>query len=155
MKSIEYKSLQELDKTELLAILNKSKVRQHLVSHDEFDLASLEEWLAGKVAVDASTGCRVKGIVVDGCVAGWCGIQFENEAYELAVVLDEAYWGIGTAVFRELLEWVSEFGHSHVVLHLFNTRPEYRFLWKMASRVYQSTIFGQQYTSYQIKVPNA
>ena len=49
----------------------------------------------------------------------------------------------------------SELGHSEVVLHLFNTRPEYRFLTKMAGRVYESTIFGQKYTSYELRVPGA
>ncbi|GGB02995.1 GNAT family N-acetyltransferase [Agarivorans gilvus] len=155
MNNIEYVSLQDLDKNELQKILNKGKVREHLVSHDEFDQASLEDWIAGKVKVDSSKGCKVKGIKVNGSVAGWCGIQFEDEAYELAVVLDEEYWGIGIRVFKEALGWASELGHSHVVLHLFNTRPEYRFLRKMASRVYESTIFGQKYTSYEIKVPYA
>ena len=155
MNNIEYVSLQDLDKKELLRILNKSKVREHLVSHDEFNQATLEEWVSGKVQVDSSKGCKVKGIKVNGSVAGWCGIQFENNAYELAIVLDEKYWGIGTGVFKEVLGWASKLGHGHVVLHLFNTRPVYKFLSKMASRVYESTMFGQKYTSYEIKVPSA
>jgi len=152
MTNIEYKKLPDLDKKELLQILNKEKIRQHLVSHNKFDQTSLEKWISDKVKVDSSKGCKVKGITVNGSVAGWCGIQFENNAYELAVVLDNEYWGIGIGVFKEVLSWASELGHSHVVLHLFNTRPEYKFLRKMASRVYESTLFGQKYTSYEIKV---
>ncbi len=155
MNHIEYKSLQDLDRSELLRILNKEKVREHLVSHDEFDEASLEEWVGGKVEMDKVKGCKVKGIIVNGSVADWRGIQYENKSYELAIVLDEDFWGIGIGVFKEVMAWAYELGHSHVVLHLFNTRPEYKFLRKMASRVYESRMFGQKYTSYELKVPCA
>ena len=154
MKKLEYKSLQDLDQMELLNILNKERVREHLVSHNKFDQASLKEWVLSKMKVDSSTGCKVKGITVNDSVAGWCGIQFENEAYELAIVLDEEYWGMGKEVFKEVLKWAFEFGHRHVVLHLLASRPKYKFLKKMASRVYKSTIFGQEYTSYELEVYN-
>lgn len=155
MKEIEYTSLKDLNQHELLSILNTDKIREHLVAHDRFNEESLAHWISGKMKVDATKGCKVRGIRLDGTVAGWCGIQFENESYELAIVLGEEFWGIGTIVFKDMMVWASEFGHSHVVLHLFNTRPEYRFLKKMASRVYESTIFGQSYTSYELRVTYA
>lgn len=155
MKNIEYVDLHNLNRTETLNILNRKKVRDHLVAHEEFDGTLLDEWIKGKVEVNQTYGCKVKGIKVDGATAGWCGIQFENGSYELAIVLDPKYWGVGSGVFQDLLRWASELGHSEVVLHLFNTRPEYRFLRKMADRVYESTIFGQKYTSYELKVPVA
>ena len=155
MENIEYVDFQGLNRLELLDILNHEKVREHLVSHDKFDKVTLEEWVNGKVSVNLTGGCKVKGIKVDGAIAGWCGIQFENGSYELAIVLDPMYWGIGVAVFKEVMKWASELGHSELVLHLFNTRPEYRFLKKMASRVYESTMFGQKYTSYLLRVPSA
>lgn len=155
MNKVEYISLQDLDQRALLNVLNKEKIREHLVLHDKFNEASLKEWVSSKVSVDSTKGCKVRGIQVDGAVAGWCGIQFENEAYEIAIILDEEYWGIGVAVFKDVMVWASELGHSHVVLHLLNTRPEYKFLRKMASRVYDSTMFGQKYKSYELRVPCA
>lgn len=155
MKNIEYVDLQNLNRIEILNILNKQKVRNHLVAHDQFDEALLDEWIKGKVIVNQTCGCKVKGIKVDGTTAGWCGIQLEDGSYELAIVLDPKYWGVGLKVFKEMMLWASELGHSEVVLHLFNTRPEYRFLRKMAGRVYESTMFGQKYTTYEIKVPDA
>ncbi len=155
MKEIEYTNLQDLDRGELLSILNKDKIREHLVDHDHFNDESLKNWISAKVSVDLDKGCRVRGIRVNGNVAGWCGIQFENESYELAIVLDGAYWGIGISVFKDMMTWAAELGHSHVVLHLFNTRPEYKFLRKIALRVYESRMFGQKYTSYELRVPNA
>lgn len=155
MNKVEYISLQDLDQRALLNVLNKEKIREHLVLHDKFNEASLKEWVSSKVSVDSTKGCKVRGIQVDGAVAGWCGIQFENEAYEIAIILDEEYWGIGVAVFKDVMVWALELGHSHVVLHLLNTRPEYKFLRKMASRVYDSTMFGQKYKSYELRVPCA
>ncbi len=155
MKNIEYTGLQHLDRTELLEILNKQKIREHLVEHEQFDETMLNDWITDKVEVDSSKGCKVQGIKVNGSVAGWCGIQFENNDYELAIVLDEQYWSIGITVFKDAMVWASELGHEHLVLHLFNTRPEYKFLRKMASKVYESTLFGEKYTSYELKVPNA
>nr|WP_278346571.1 N-acetyltransferase [Alteromonas macleodii] len=155
MTKIEYTNLQDLDRGELLSILNRDKIREHLVTHDQFNDQSLAEWISSKVSVDSTDGCKVRGVRVNGAVAGWCGIQFENESYELAIVLNEAYWGVGVAVFKDMMVWASGLGHSHVVLHLFNTRPEYKFLKKMASRVFESTMFGQKYTSYELKVPSA
>ncbi|MCG8673604.1 MAG: hypothetical protein MI867_29720, partial [Pseudomonadales bacterium] len=70
-------------------------------------------------------------------------------------VLDEEFWGMGVGIFKDVMKWASEFGHSEIVLHLLDTRPEYKFLSKMAFRVYKSTIFGQHYKSYAIVVPIA
>lgn len=155
MEIIEYVDLRDLNRIEILNILNKQKVRDHLVAHDEFNRTLLDDWVKSKVKINQTYGCKVKGIKVDGAAAGWCGIQFENGSYELAIVLDPKCWGVGLGVFKEMMRWASELGHGEVVLHLFNTRPEYRFLRKMADRVYESTMFGQKYTSYALKVPGA
>ncbi|MCG8673680.1 MAG: hypothetical protein MI867_30105, partial [Pseudomonadales bacterium] len=92
MNNVEYTSLQDLDRVDLLRLLNTEKVGEHLASHDKFNEDSLEEWIAQKTNVNSTTGCVIKGIKFDDKVAGWCGIQFENGAYELALVLDEEFW---------------------------------------------------------------
>lgn len=154
MQNISYVAIEGLNRNELMSILNKASVREHLVSHEQFDELLLDDWVAEKVIVNSTKGCRVQGIKVNEVVAGWCGIQFENGSFELAIVLDEKYWGMGVRVFKDVMAWASELGHSKVVLHLLNTRPGYVFLEKMANRVYESTLFGQKYTSYELRVPN-
>lgn len=155
MNHIEYVDLQTLNRVELLNILNNKKVRKHLISHGEFNVVSLDEWVKSKIRINSTSGCKIKGVKINAAVAGWCGIQYENGAYELAIVLDANYWGVGVAVFKELMKWAGELDHRNVVLHLFNTRPEYKFLRKMASRVDKSTVFGQEYTRYELRVPGA
>ena len=85
MSGVEYIAFQELNRSQLLDVVNKERVRKHLVSHDAFDEATLEAWIASKVDVDMTAGCKVRGIKVDGDVAGWCGIQYENGGNELAL----------------------------------------------------------------------
>ena len=91
MTNIEYIQLQNINRTELLAVLNKERIREHLVSHELFDEQKLDSWIEQKSMVDSSKGCRVRGIIVANSVAGWGGIQFENGAYEIAIVLDERH----------------------------------------------------------------
>ena len=153
MPNINYSPLSSLDQHALLALLNKQKTREHLVPHAQFDLTMLAHWVEGKLRVDATQGCRVRGVTVDGAVAGWCAIQFENDAYELAIVLDDAFWGLGVQVFKGMMGWAAELGHDRIVLHLLHTRPEYRALKRRALRVFQTEMFGQSYTSYELPVP--
>ena len=64
MKHISYVEIEGLNQNELMSILNKERVREHLVSHDQFDDSSLEDWVEGKVIVNSTKGCKVKGIKV-------------------------------------------------------------------------------------------
>ena len=99
MSNIRYINLTEVEPELLLPILNKPSTRTHLMPHDEFGLASVTSWVDSKSEVDAQKGCRVRAILVEGNLAGWCGIQLEQGKYELAIVLEDNYWGIGKNVF--------------------------------------------------------
>jgi hypothetical protein len=61
--------------------------------------------MAYKLGVDARPGCRVRAIFLDGTLAGWCGIQPDDEGVELAIVLAKAGWGSGVAIFNEMMGW--------------------------------------------------
>lgn len=156
-KTLEYAELNTIDPEHWLRLLNKPKIRQHLIEHDVFDLNSVAVWVESKFEVDALDGCRVRAITLDGQLVGWCGIQCENELddkeqYELAIVIDDQSWGIGRQVFMQLMQWARDFGHDSVVLHLLDSRPEYRFLRKQSSRVTKTELLGRQFTSYVLKV---
>ena len=152
MHKIEYVMFDEIAPSDFLPLLNSQKVRTHLIEHPVFDLASTSEWMERKIWVDRQDGCRVRAILVSGEVAGWCGIQLENGQYEVAIVLRDDHWGIGRAVFTELLSWARDLGHEAVCIHFLSSRPEYRFLRKVALRVYESTMFGARFTTYEIPV---
>lgn len=152
MNNLEYVKLNEIDPVEFILLLNKQKIREHLIEHELFDESSVKEWLENKIEVDSTQGCKVRAIVIDKQLAGWCGIQEENKKYEIAVVIDEGYWGLGKIIFRDVMVWAKEQGHKTVYIHLLYTRPEYKFLRKISKKVYENELLGNKFTTYELEV---
>ncbi|MDF1693342.1 MAG: GNAT family N-acetyltransferase [Zhongshania sp.] len=152
MSSIEYRVLNQVNPDPLLSLLNKKRIRSHLVSHQRFDRESLQLWIKTKIEMDATPGCRVRAIMVDGHCIGWCGIQHDSGEYEIAVVLDDSHWGLGRRIFRDLMTWAKELGHKTVSIHFLHTRPEYKFLKKIAQSMHESQILGNRFTTYTLAV---
>jgi hypothetical protein len=90
--------------------------------------------------------------MVDGQLAGWCGIQPDEEGAELAIVMTQNFWGKGISVFKQLMIWADELGHSEIVFHLLDSRPRYQALNKMASKVKKTQRLGHDFTSYYLSV---
>lgn len=152
MNTIEYINLSEVNITELLTLLNKEKVRKHLIDHESFSTEAVTLWVEEKNRMDSLQGCRVRAILIDKQLAGWCGIQHEEGNYEIAIVLDDAYWGAGKEIFRELVCWAKEFGHKTVFIHFFYTRPEYKFLRRISKNVFETKMLGSKFTTYELLV---
>ena len=85
-------------------------------------------------------------------MAGWCGIQLEDEKYEIAIVIDEKYWGMGKKVFYDIMRWAKDLGHDDIYIHFLHTRPEYKFLRSMSTKVYKSELLGSKFTTYKLAV---
>jgi len=142
----------EINPNDFLPLLNKLKIREHLIQHELFDIKTTSAWMGAKIEVDASQGCKVRAINVDNQLIGWCGIQLENEKYEIAIVIDDSSWGLGIKIFHEIMHWAKVFGHQDVYIHFLHTRPKYKFLQKLAKKVYESELFGSKFNTYQISV---
>ncbi len=152
MNRIEYIKFDEVNPEEFMLLLNKQQIRKHLIEHQLFDAKTIKAWIEAKIEVDSFEGCKVRAIVVNQQLAGWCGIQLEDGNYEIAIVIDNSYWGIGRKIFREVIAWAKEFGHQTVFIHFFHTRPEYKFLRKISKNLYESELFGNRFTTYEIAV---
>ncbi|WP_185236529.1 GNAT family N-acetyltransferase [Teredinibacter franksiae] len=152
MDVISYVEFNTLKLHALLPLVNSCRVREHLVEHALFDANSLKAWIAVKLEVDAMPGCKVRGVLYNNRLAGWCGIQLDGERYEIAIVIDSKFWGLGKRVFGELMQWAKAFGHKQVYIHLLHTRRDYKFLYKIASNVYTSELLGNKFTTYELRV---
>ena len=152
MTKINYIKLEEVNPDELITLLNKSKIREHLIEHQLFDSKTIEWWVQDKSKMNSIDGCKVRGIVANDIFAGWCGIQFEEGKYEIAIVLDDKFWGLGKKVFRDMLLWAKQLGHSEIFIHFLHTRPEYKFLQKISTNVFETEILGNKFTTYQVSV---
>jgi len=152
MRRIEYINLKNVVPEDFIPILNKRKTREHLVDHQLFDENAVNEWIKNKIMVDSTQGCKVRAIVIDKQLAGWCGIQLEDKKYEIAVVIDDGYWGLGRQIFVEIITWAKELGHKTVFIHFLHTRPEYIFLRKISKNIYESELLGSKFTTYELDV---
>ena len=152
MDTIDYVNLGEFDSNEFMQLLNKHKVREHLIEHPLFDENTTKEWLHSKIKVDSSQGSKVRAIVINKKLAGWCGIQLEGDKHEIAIVLDDDYWGQGRNIYREIMSWAKELGHKTIYIHLLYTRPKYKFLQKISNDIYKSERLGSKFTTYELAV---
>lgn len=152
MNHLEYVKFNEIEPVDFLPLLNKKSTREHLIDHALFDEPTVAEWVRGKVDVDLSQGCRVRAITVNKRLAGWCGIQNEGGQYEIAIVIDDEFWGLGKSVFSEIMTWAKELGHATIFIHFHHTRPVYKFLRKMSKDVYESELLGSKFTTYELNV---
>ena len=152
MPNIRYEKMSDVNPDDFIPVLNAEEIRNHLVSHDLFDSVTICEWVKEKTKCGDTPGCRVRAIIVDNKLAGWCGIQKDNENYEIAMVISKSHWGIGTSVFQDLKSWAKELGHNEVTIHLLETRPEYRFLTKASTKSYKSKLLGRNFITYHVPI---
>jgi len=150
--NIEYLKFSEIDPVDFVTLQNKQKIREHLIQHEVFDIISINNWLKSKIEVDSTPGCRVRAIILDNQLVGWCGIQLEHGKYEVAIVIDNSFWGIGKKIFSEVMYWAKALGHKEIVIHFLDSRPKYKFLQKLAKKVYKSEFYGRSFTTYQLSV---
>lgn len=79
MREIKYVKPEELNSEGLRALLNKHRIREHLIEHKLFDSNTIKSWIQEKHEMDCTDGCKVRGIIANNSIAGWCGIQFEDD----------------------------------------------------------------------------
>lgn len=152
MSEIEYRVFNRVKPEELLAIVNEDSLRTHLINHPYFDANSLKAWMADKIEIDSTIGCRVRAVYIGGELAGWCGIQPDDNGFEIAIVISQRFWGFGITIFKTLMSWASDLGHREILFHLLESRREYKALNKMSTKVQKSYLAGRNFTTYHLAV---
>jgi len=152
MRDIEYLSFKQVDPKDLMDILNEDSLRTHLVDHPYFDETSIQAWIEDKIETDAVHGCRVRAVSISGTLAGWCGIQPDDNGFEIAIVISQRFWGSGVRIFKTLISWASELGHKEVIFHLLDTRREYKTLAKLATKVHHTQLLDRNFTTFYFSV---
>jgi len=144
--------LGEVRAEDFLPLVNDETLRKHLIDHPSFELGTVRRWMEEKMAIDALPGCRVRAVLIDGALVGWCGLQPDEEGIEIAIVIARAGWGRGLAIFNEMMGWARSMSHQEVVFHLLDTRPLYKSLARRATRVTKTTLSGHPFTTYYFSV---
>ena len=151
-KPMKFIPLHEVRAEDLLPLLNDETLRKHLIDHPPFDTARVRAWMDEKRRIDALPGCRVRAVLIDGALVGWCGLQPDDEGVEIAIVIARVGWGRGMAIFHEMMGWARSMGHQEVVFHLLGTRPLYKSLARRATRVTKTALSGHPFTTYYFSV---
>jgi len=152
MSEIEFLHFGEANPEEFRAVLNEDSLRTHLIDHPYFDITRFQSWRDDKIQLDSLPGCRVRAVYIDGALAGWCGIQPDDRGHEIAIVISKKFWGFGIAIFRHIMCWAKELGHKEILFHLLDSRPEYKALNKMASKVQKTELAGRCFTTYYLSL---
>ena len=118
MSEIKFLCFNQVNSEDFLAIVNEDSLRTHLIDHPYFDATSLQAWMEDKINTDAIHGCRVRAVSIGGTLAGWCGIQPDDNGFELAIVISKKFWGFGIPIFKTLMYWAKELGHEEILFHL-------------------------------------
>ncbi len=152
MSEIKFVSFNQVDPEDLLPIVNEQVLRKHLVDHPLFDSVSIKQWMSGKAQAESIPGCRVRAVFIGERLAGWCGIQPDDNGFEVAIVISKAFWGFGISIFSSMMCWAKELGHKEIMFHLLETRPEYKALKRKATKVQKTELLGRNFTTYFISV---
>lgn len=90
----------------LVALMNDPRVRRHLpLARGDFGLEQAARFVAAKERLWAEHGYGPWGIVVDGALAGWGGLQPEGADIDLGLILHPAHWGLGRALYAHFAEY--------------------------------------------------
>ncbi len=152
MTKIEYLHFNQVDPDNFLPVLNDPTLRKHLIAHGIFDSGSIKEWMNSKILSESIPGCRVRAVAIDGLLAGWCGLQPDDNGVEIAIVISQQFWGFGLSIFKTLMGWAEELGHKEILFHLLDSRPTYRFLARQATKVQKTELLGRKFTTYYLPV---
>ena len=152
MSEIEFLSFNQVNPENFMGIVNEDSLRTHLIDHPYFDASSLQAWMDDKVKTNDIKGCRIRAVYIGGALAGWCGIQPDDNGFELAIVISPKFWGFGISIFKTLMCWTKELGHKEVLFHLLESRPEYKALNRMSTKVHKTELAGRYFTTYHVSV---
>lgn len=152
MSDIEFVGFNLVNPEDFLPVVNDESLRQHLIDHAHFDSVSIREWINEKVEIESISGCRIRAVFIGGILTGWCGIQPDDNDFEIAIVISKDVWGFGISIFKEMMCWAKELGHKEIMFHLLETRPEYKFLKRKATKVQKTELLGRSFTTYFISV---
>ena len=153
---ISFKRLTEIDKLAIIELMNHPLLKRHMpLLDDEFDEDDCDRFVAEKEKLWADHGYGPWGILVDGDFAGWGGLQPEGEDADLGLVLHPDYWGLGEAIYREIIAMgFGPMGFESVTVLLPLTRRRDRVLKRLD---FQSEgeveLYGERFLRYRLYAP--
>ncbi|MCC5886785.1 MAG: GNAT family N-acetyltransferase [Gammaproteobacteria bacterium] len=148
--------LSEVAIADIVALHNDPRVLRHMpLARRAVDESQCREWVQGKEAQWDENGYGPWGILIDGCFAGWGGLQQERGDADLALVLSPDYWGSGRRIVQKILDIAfDEMGLESVTALLPSGRVRVRGMLRMGFQAEgQVRISGSLFHRYRLRAP--
>jgi GNAT superfamily N-acetyltransferase len=152
--NIEFKRLNEVEKSEIIDLMNNPLVRRQMpLTTDNFNESDCDNFIAAKERVWAEHGYGPWAFVVDGEFVGWGGLQPEDGEADLALVLHPDHWGVGKALYDEIIERAfGEMGFERVVVLFPPTRTRVKGLLRLGfEKDGELDINGETFIRYKLE----
>ena len=143
---IEFKRLTEIDKSEIIELMNNQLVRRQMpLLKGVFGTRECDEFIAAKEKLWTEFGYGPWAFVVNGQFAGWGGLQPENGEPDLGIVLHPGYWGIGKTLYEKIIDRTfGEMGFETVTILLPPTRKRIKGLLRLGFQRDGELLVGEE-----------
>ncbi|MEZ5566632.1 MAG: GNAT family N-acetyltransferase [Gammaproteobacteria bacterium] len=151
----EFKRLTDVDKAEIIDLMNHPSVRRHMpLVTGRFGESECGAFISAKQRLWEEHGYGPWAFVVDGQFVGWGGLQPENGEADVALVLHPDHWGLGRMLYREIIDRAfGEMGLVAVTALLPATRKRVKGLLRLGFQEDgQLVVGGEQFIRYRLKI---
>ena len=151
---IEFKRLTEVDKGEIVELMNQPLVRRHMpLLGDSFSQRDCDTFLAAKEKLWEEYGYGPWAFLVDGRFAGWGGLQPEGGETDLGLVLHPRYWGIGSTLYGKIIERAfGEMGLDSVTILFPPSRTRIKGILRLGFKLDgEVELSGKRFIRYRLK----
>ncbi|MEM7417469.1 MAG: GNAT family N-acetyltransferase [Gemmatimonadota bacterium] len=103
---IELARLADIDRKDIIALMNDGAVREHLpLLMSRFDATMCAGFVAAKERMWETHGYRPWALVRGGEFVGWGGLQPEGEDADVGLILKPSAWGAGKRLLTRFLDF--------------------------------------------------
>jgi RimJ/RimL family protein N-acetyltransferase len=155
---IEFKRLPEVSRQAIIELMNHPLIRRHMPLTDgQFDAAACDEFIAAKERLWAEHGYGPWAFVVDGEFVGWGGLQPEQGDADLGLVLHPRHWGLGRALYAEIIRrGFGEMGFQSVTILFPPGRTRIKGILRLGFQPDGETeIQGERFLRFRLRAPEA
>ncbi len=132
-KEIIFKRLDQVDKQEIIALMNNPLVRRQLpLAKKAFDDTEYANFIKTKNNLWEEHGYGPWAFFVNKKFVGWGGLQFEQGDPDLALILHPNYWGIGKLIYECIIDRAfNEMGFDSITILLPTSRKHSKALLRL------------------------
>ncbi|WP_461302939.1 GNAT family N-acetyltransferase [Aureisphaera sp.] len=154
---IELTRLTEIDTSYIIELMNHPLVRRQMpLLQGSFSESDCQRFVAAKEQLWATHGYGPWAFVIEDRFAGWGGLQPEGDEVDLALVLHPDYWGMGKALYKEIIHRAfNEMGMESVTVLFPPSRTRIKGFLRLGFKKDKEVEMGEErFIRYRLENPN-